>query len=84
MWMLPWPGVEVEAGKRGGIKEVFGGRASRPEKCRFYKISCDGIGQGWLWHFFFFSPCAKPLLRVCVFMVSLYSVLRTDTFHAIS
>lgn len=28
--MLPWPGVEVEAGKRGGIKEVFGGRASRP------------------------------------------------------
>lgn len=32
--MLPWPGVEVEAGKRGGIKEVFGGRGSRPEKCR--------------------------------------------------
>lgn len=28
--MSPWPGVKVEAGKRGGIKDVFGRRTSRP------------------------------------------------------
>lgn len=48
--MSPWPGMEVEAGKRGGIKEVFGGRASRPiSRSRAMPIvrpcSCDGLAK---------------------------------------
>lgn len=48
--MSPWPGMEVEAGKRGGIKEVFGGRASRPiSRSRamliFRPCSCDGLAK---------------------------------------
>lgn len=64
--MLPWPGVEVEAGKRGGIKEVFAGEPLRPifrsrempivGSClRTSMTSLDGIGKGWLWHVYFFK-----------------------------